>query len=74
MLTLLVSATARSVSPADESTTTVASTAGQLEMALPTSTSLAMRGGAWRGIVVATTTEEMKDEETKMAGLGGDEL
>lgn len=53
---------------------TVASTAGQLEMALPTSTSLVIRGGAWRGTAVATTTEELRDEEKKAASLEGDEL
>lgn len=61
MFTLLVSATARSVSPEREEMSAVSSVVGQLVSATSTefeaivSTSMAMRGGGWRGIVAATT-------------------
>ncbi|PVH87829.1 hypothetical protein DL98DRAFT_222480 [Cadophora sp. DSE1049] len=58
MLTLLVSATARSISPspAEGPSGVLLISATSTEFPATVSTSMAMRGGGWRGIVEATTT------------------
>ncbi|KAL5323170.1 hypothetical protein ACEPPN_007698 [Leptodophora sp. 'Broadleaf-Isolate-01'] len=67
MLTLLVSATARSVSPSPAEEKPLPIIAGQMISATTTefpatvSTSMAIRGGGWRGVVEATTTVAVRD-------------
>ncbi|KAG4412388.1 hypothetical protein IFR04_014484 [Cadophora malorum] len=58
MLTLLVSATARSVSPSPAEGSVVEQVISATSTEFPTSisTSMAVRGGGWRGVVEATTT------------------
>ncbi|KAK0113873.1 hypothetical protein ONS95_014118 [Cadophora gregata] len=58
MLTLLVSATARSVSqsPAEAPTVGQIIPATSTELPVTVSTSVSIRGGDWKGVVEATTT------------------